>query len=769
MWLAANPDDHHLRGLLSTQFLRLGLATPAREHASRLPASGGAALLHAAKRLAHDQLSLPLRIDTLTGNLAAAQGGALNPLTTDTLEQAHAALAGTEPEQWLRCADGTIVSRAASGPDERPFTDFEDGAGWARSLPLASGQAVVYIDGLSHPAVLRRVAAALPAGGDGFWPRIVVIELRIERLARALASHDLRDMLSQPRFEWHVGPSAMDTFGASLVQRAALVINGPVVPGSPPTPGTPMVRSVVAALVARAVHTQEGEVPRLALHLRSPACERGAGWWAARYAGALSGTGEPLRVLVSTTRYSTYVQHASRDIAAAFEAVGCRTRLLLEPDHASRLTNVASGHTFETFKPDLVLVLNYTRRHLGPMAPRDVPYVCWVQDAMPHLFERSQGEGQGPMDFLVGHLHGEFFSRFAYPPQRALAIPVLASAAKFHAGPVPADLAARFSCEVGAATNQSETPEQLRDRALAANAARPQVSAIIRALYPAIERAVRASDAALCMDALRGAAEEHLRAATGTAEPTTLAMLINQVALPLADRMLRHRVLAWTGAICERRGWRFHLYGEGWESHPTLGRFAKGPVAHGEHLRAAYQCARVSLHASINWNLHQRILECALAGGLPLALRKRDDLVLLEWCAARSISLDTPAPAHGGTASAADHHHAMMLVAQCQRLGLPHDGRITHDRAHWLAHGRHGWGGALAPEVVWLMGDMAETTFANAAELEGVLDRVIASPALRTNLADGIRRRVAAHLTYERAAPAILELIRSSLAEQAPA
>ncbi|MFN0011207.1 MAG: hypothetical protein ACKVS8_06125 [Phycisphaerales bacterium] len=760
--LEDSPDDVEIRGLLVTHFLQLGLTTPAKEHAQRLPQATGAALVHAAAKLPHDQVSPAAREQTLRQNMAMLGSAAvqIEPFIPGWL-------ATTAPEQWLRCSDGTIVARPAEGSLERAFTIFDDAAGFARSLPLRAPEAVAYLDGLAHAAVLSRLVAISPRQADGFWPRIVVVEPAIDGFLRCMAASDLRAVINAPRFEWFVGDGALERLGAWLRGRIHLALAGPVVPGQPPAAARP---SAVESLVRRACSEQEREAGRVSAVVRSAERVRDRAWWAERYAKAAAGRGEPLRVLVSTTRFSTFVQHSARDIGAAFEAHGCRVEVLIEPDDASKLTNVAAGQAIERLNPDLIVCINYHRRNLGAMAPPDIPYVCWVQDAMGHLFSKEEGAALGPTDFVVGHLHAEFFDRFAYPRARALALPVLASAEKFHDGPVAPELAAPFECEVAVITNQSETPERLRERVLRANAARPEVCAIVQRLYPVVEQIVANSGHALCMDRLRSGAEEELRAATGGADAATLAVLINHVALPLADRMLRHRVLQWAAAICDARAWRLHIYGQGWDRHPTLARFAKGVVEHGEHLRAAYQGARATLHASVNWNLHQRVFECALSGGLPITLRKRDDLVLLEWCAARSISLHTPPPGwlcdlgdrrHWGCA--ADHPHAMMLVAQCQRLGLPHDGRIPWDPAHWLAHGTHGWGGALAPEAVWLMGDMAETTFADPAELERVLDMAVHSDARRANLAAGIRSRVRAHLTYESAAPVILNLIASSL------
>ncbi len=94
----------------------------------------------------------------------------------------------------------------------------------------------------------------------------------------------------------------------------------------------------------------------------------------------------PLRVLIPTTRYSTYIQHSSRDIAAAFEAAGCVAQVMIEPDASTTTLGWAYAREVEAFEPDLVVMVNYPRWHLAGVLPEGLPYACWVQDAMGHLF-----------------------------------------------------------------------------------------------------------------------------------------------------------------------------------------------------------------------------------------------------------------------------------------------------------------------------------------------------------------------------------------------
>jgi hypothetical protein len=173
-------------------------------------------------------------------------------------------------------------------------------------------------------------------------------------------------------------------------------------------------------------------------------------------------------VLLPISRYSTFVKHSAADLAEAFIAMGHDARVLTEPDDHSRLASPAYLRAFAEFRPDLVVLINYTRHHMGQAIVPGVPVVCWIQDAMPHLFNPQAGAAQGELDFLAGYLPTELFDRFAYPRARTLFSPVTASATKFHPTPPSADDVQRMTCEIAYVSHQSEAPDVFCERMIAA-------------------------------------------------------------------------------------------------------------------------------------------------------------------------------------------------------------------------------------------------------------------------------------------------------------
>ncbi|MBS1818530.1 MAG: glycosyltransferase [Acidobacteria bacterium] len=55
------------------------------------------------------------------------------------------------------------------------------------------------------------------------------------------------------------------------------------------------------------------------------------------------------------------------------------------------------------------------------------------------------------------------------------------------------------------------------------------------------------------------------------------------------DGQRRDEALQSVASLCERNGWRFSLFGHGWERHPTLARFAGGVLSHAEMIQAYHR------------------------------------------------------------------------------------------------------------------------------------------------------------------------------------
>lgn len=776
--LAGMPGDGGLRLLVGAAFSRLGLRTAALETVAPLHDDPGLRaeaqrLTTQSQRMPDDCVPVARRRERCERNLEvlARAGPDLRPALAAWLER-------TGLEQWFLARDGNIVRRdGATGAWIRLVDDVGAVASW--TMPpggRAGGKAgapapPMVLEGIDPPWMFRRLSRDLRRESDGYWPRLTVVQRDPLEFLDGLAAADLRAELGASRLDVLVGDDACRRLEALLAERIPYDLGGGMVRcAGLRSAGEPSIEDVLQ----RAVDAQSAACAVLAEAVGARYAGRDAAWWSRRYEDARAGGGPPLRVLVPTCRFSTFVKHSSDDLCAALRAQGVVAETLVEPDDSSHLTAVAYLRAIERLEPDLVILINYPRALQGQAIPVPVPYVCWIQDAMPHLFDRAVGAAQGPLDFVVGHLYPRLFDTFGYPRERTLDCGIVASERKFSAAPVDRALAERTACDIAYVSHQSEPPERQHERLRDAFARDAGLARVIDRLRPRLEaetlRPHGLESAPGCAETVRRVIGEEL----GPSAPPELVELITVgYAHPYADRVLRHQTLAWAGAIAERRGWRLALYGRGWDTHPTLARYARPELEHGEELRACYQSAGVHLHMTSHALVHPRLVECVLSGGFPLCrLHGPERCEILTALLGRAGLGDTraaPDPARSWT----DTPGLLAFLAAIQRLELFEplypllEGALRAGTLLELAGGPGAIAAAGRHCAFEALGGHAEFFFHSPETLERRLGYVLERSGARRALVASAAERLRERSTSERWAARILALVREELARQA--
>ncbi len=786
--LRVQNGDVALAYLAAACFARVGLRTPAAELFDALPAEVQrdpqvSALGRTIAALPTDVIGFAERRRVCEANVRALAERGVN-LSEGLARWVETRGGADSSEVWLRARDGNIVVQRGAGSLE--FRHLVDIVGQVAALKLPHEAGLppgavpnnikpYVVEGADPPWLLRRVMQATPDQPDGYRARVSLVQRSELELLDGLSMADLRAELSSPRLHLFIGDDATVRLERDLLARTDTVTIGHFL-GVPARTrewgGSGRCEPPPEQVLQRVAVSQQAESVRLEAAVRVEYSTRDAAWYARRFAEP----DRPLRVLLPTCRYSTYIKHAAADLCEAFNGAGCEARTLIEPDDQSQLSSVAYLRAIAEFKPDLVVLINYTRSNIGAVIPAGVPVVTWVQDAMPHLFDAKTGEAMGNLDFVVGHTHIELYEKFGYPAKNRLRLPVTASTTKFHDAPVDAALREKFACDVAFITHHSETPERMHTRLCDEAGRAGSGSAVVRIfeeLMPRIRTLVEDRGQAPIAPRVREAAiATAVEVAGREPDARTSAMLVNQYAFPMADRMVRHRVLSWAADVCESRGWKMRVFGRGWDKHERLARAAGPEIAHGEELRAAYAAAGVTVHASIHWMYHQRVMECALSGGLPAVYLKPDDVSLLRaWVVGRMWECGVRNAECGVDraeveCAAADCPEAMSFVAQLQRIDRPvHPAwAALNITPAMLETARRAWAGMpQAPHAALLLGDLAETTFASREGLEGLIERASRSPVRRQNLSRGIAGRVREFYSTQKAAEDILQLVRNAL------
>jgi hypothetical protein len=757
-----------LRLTMAVALGRLGLRSPALQALDACQHDLTPQVCSILELLPNDIVSASERIATCRANLEATRSGDRDRLLRS--------FSGWEAAQSSVRAFRAGPTTVLQSPDGR-WLLFVDDAAVASTIDGASTKGgPAYVDGLHLPAVLRKLMQAAMAPKGEVQPRFILLAGSDEEALAGLSLQPLTDLFQTMHVEVWAGLDCPQRVRRDAESRIESALGSAI--GLPGTP-TLWPRWPRGAIAEELVHVSslQDQLTSLtrsrvdAWNARTDACDRVTLASAQHWRG--------LRILLPTTRFSTYVQHAAHDLAHAFDRLGCETRVVQEPDEFSHSKPLAVLRATESFHPDIVVFINTLRTQLPEAAPSNVPAVTWVQDALAHLFSDRAGRTMGARDFVVGHLHPELFETFAFPRSRTMAATVLASDQKFHGTPVHASLRERFACEVAYASHQSQTPDEIAAKIIAKEPSDSLLARATRAALPVVIDCVHSTSLAggLLAGELRAVAKRVLahagnQTSAAATNPTDLATFLHQVVHPIAERALRQQMVGWAADLCERRGWRLHLYGKGWE-RSRFAKHARGELHHGEELRAAYQCARTHLHVGLGGAHHQRVLECALSGGCSLVRLKSDDARLLEWWAQNELARDASPEQFCETlvrdqpflmTPVADHWQAMMAHAAMDRLGIPqqHDHRGMQAVSHEQLRGA-GSRDSTPLEAAWLMGDPSETAFWSRESFDRAASALVESDRRRESFAKWQREAAIHHFSLESFASRILQLVASSL------
>ena len=767
MALAQAPTDPGVRFLFAANLARLGLRTLALEELGRLPAevarSGDVtALLAAVASLPDDRLDARGRLGVCRANVAALRSRGVD--LGGALAAWEGGVGGTE---CFRALDGNVVRRVAGDGNALAWRGLRDDrvAATSASAGLADGKTfsrASVVEGVDPPWTLMAAWERTASPHLGHTPRIFVVQADEAELLEGLSLADLTPLIVDERVEWFVGAEASTRLRAALLDR----LDSKLPDGLMDAPGLRR-RCVpdVATTVRGVMDLQVEEAERLRARVDAIYALRDRAWWDRRYASA--GPAQPLRAVLPTTLHSTFVRHAAADLAGAMGRAGVRARTLHERSIHDQLSAIAYLRAFAGDPPDLVVLINFTRASFASVIPANVPFVAWIQDALPHLFDASAGAAQGPLDFLAGHLFQDLFTKFGYPTGRTLPGAVVADATKFHDGPA-GGAAAEHACEIAFVSHHGETPEAMQRRLAADLGAAAPVSAALGPLFDDVRSVVARAALEPPTAALRTAVDRRLHDALGAEPPARLrSMVLNNYALALADRVIRHETLAWAADLARERSWRLRVYGRGWERSP-FAAFARPELAHGEALRASYLAAATHLHVSISAIVHQRPIECLLSGGLPLCRVHRDALAGPKTTAQLALAEREPDVVDGVGDRVgyivADHPEAMLLASTLARLGSPLDGPVLWiSAARRESHRRLGATLARDADANLLLVDMAETTFDTRDRLGALVTRATEEPAWRRTWSRAAAGRARTSLTHDAFARRLLAMIRSSL------
>ena len=559
---------------------------------------GGRMLCRLARNLADAETHRP----TLYAQLIEA---------VDRGRYAIAAGVGGQPIVILTTDDGRRVSLTANND---PAAAVRQVLGPATGY--AAGPALGLL-GIGDGHVLNAVARKPPELFLGGQQVVHLLEPDPQLVLTCMMMHDYAGPdgpIRQPRVRWHVGADGGAAYAADVLNDLML----------PPAQVT-IAQGMAAPALAGAVRGAQHELDRRLAAMKQEVDAAYADVTGPDLAHVLRGqSGRRPRLLLLTTRFSTVLQHSTRDSAEAAEHAGWDARVWIEPTAHHRGLTGSLLEAVHAFRPDVVFQLDHLRHEHGGLFPPGLPFVCWIQDHLPNLTNPQAGAAvaASPTDFVLAEHPFAYAKKYGYPIDRCLPMPKLTRAP---------ERPARWATDgedLVYVSNASTAPEALLQKLLAGYPAGSPAHALFAATGERILDVYRRGGCLSNRYEVQRIADEAaaglgLTMSADTREKAGLALHH-----PLNNALYRQQALGWAAAAAGDLGLSLGLYGNGWDQHPTLGKYARGPVGYGKPLEDLTRQSKINLQVVPYFFMHQRLLDGLAAGGFFLVRLSATDLLM---------------------------------------------------------------------------------------------------------------------------------------------
>jgi len=631
------------------------------------------------------------------------------------------------PTIAIRQPDGSSAGLSA---ENRPLDAAETAL--QRLRPAMGKGLAIGLAGMGDGYLLYRLAHDRTKLFLGLTVPVFVIEPDPRIVLHALMIHDYSGQdgpIEQQRFNWLVGPDWVTQFRD--ICRRDPMLGAPALTVSFTDAG-PAIRAELHAVSQEAAEQDSQTAARIAAYYGSrdpatPFAENGS-----------SGDGRP-RVLLLTTRFSTVLQYSTRDTAVAFEQLGWDTKVLIEPSSYHRLYQPAIRRVVEAFKPDLVFQIDHLRHEHGNLFPPNLPFMCWVQDHLPHLTTPAVGTNVGPTDFVLTDTADTYQEKYQYPRRQLLALPKLTKPI------VTPTISGGSGPDLVFVSNASRPPALILDQ-LCAGTSDPVSQRLIRACGQRILAVYAAGGSLQTYFGDLVPLIDEVIAGTGlTATRPQVDEAARVLFHPLNDALYRQQALAWAAAAADALGLRMELYGAGWEAHPSLSRFARGPIDPAS-VHALTASTAINLQIVPYLCLHQRLLDGVMAGGFFLIRKHSADIHpgrLLSFLADQGLGScqDTAA------ALAAVEPEYRSLLDRLVRAARP--AMCTTGGEDVVRMVRQWHEAGQLDRTAGPLPCFQDVSFDSADSLRRHIERFIANPDARQNIVQQQQASIARRLTYE--------------------
>jgi len=328
-----------------------------------------------------------------------------------------------------------------------------------------------------------------------------------------------------------------------------------------------------------------------------------------------------LRILLVTTRFSTFVQYCTRDCMNAFQQLNIRCEILIEKSNIHRVTVEEYAAVFASFKPNAIFQICHFKWEISSLFAGMLG-ICWVQDDLPHLFLPESIQKLEWNDFMLVQTrrnHNKLLNA-GYSKERILHQPVPANPSLYYPRNANEEERARYGADitlVGHAGNPKAGLEEIEKAIMASQLNNKQKNVHIKIMQCAYQIASKQISKGENFTTDHDIRILFADAASHCGAKWLLSMndwFLRQFKYGVGNPL--HRALPLRHIA--KMDISLKIWGNGWLEDPDLKEWAMGSAGNGDELAMINSCSKIVLGLNPFGTMNQKALEVMACGTLYL-------------------------------------------------------------------------------------------------------------------------------------------------------
>ncbi len=322
-----------------------------------------------------------------------------------------------------------------------------------------------------------------------------------------------------------------------------------------------------------------------------------------------------IKIMFRTTRFSNVLQYHCKNCLKAAKNLGIETKLVIEKSDIHRNTNFEVVRMVNEFKPDIIFTINHFRYEEN-FIPKEIIYVTWIQDPMPHIMNLETHKKLSSRDFILNHLFTwNKFKNLNYPEERMMDAPIPSNPDIYKTYELTEEEINQYSCDICFVCHAADFKDRLNE--FLKRVQDFGLREILRRLaYKYYEKSYNDGKVFYSEEEFRDYFSELLNIWNEFVDEDVLSIFIEEMYMWINQRIYRLLLVDW---LIDAGFTNIKLWGNGWKKNPKYINYAMGPAENGETLSKIYQCSKINVGNNIMTTAAARAWESMLSGGFYMA------------------------------------------------------------------------------------------------------------------------------------------------------